>query len=513
MLWPMLSAALAGLALSRFQVGSVVPGMLGVLIGLGGWWYGQANPWLITLWALLTSLMLAAWVTQRGGSNRGWMPVIALLAVLVIADQTGWTSLVQALIAVLTTRLLVGRPGTPVVEGWTLLSTVCGYGLFALVCVLMVPLAPLVALRRQPQRRLTRLLRLGALTVIRGTPGMAWRIIGPADAVADARIIVANHESTLDILGGCALPGAQRTMLAKPWVFRTPVLGWAARAGGIRSTADFAAEDFQQRAEVICPGSLLVFPEGTRSRDGELLRFRPGAFVLARALGCAVVPVVHAGTRAGITPGDWWIRPTAIASRVLPAIVVPDDGSLRAVAETCRSEIASARFALVRDLLLAGSLTRRLALRCVGFSPASRWRMQQEEQIAAWRPVVAAATAQPGAWLIVGADDGLLPAVIRLLLPAAPLILIADSDQLCADARAAWCEPARDRVLDQFPMELPALAGCVLTTELTEADIAILLPVISATTTVLVAAEEAAAWAARLGRQAGAADCGLITLT
>jgi 1-acyl-sn-glycerol-3-phosphate acyltransferase len=45
------------------------------------------------------------------------------------------------------------------------------------------------------------------------------------------------------------------------------------------------------------PGSLVVFPEGTRSRTGELLPFKKGAFVIAIETGFPIVPVVCRGTR------------------------------------------------------------------------------------------------------------------------------------------------------------------------------------------------------------------------
>ena len=54
--------------------------------------------------------------------------------------------------------------------------------------------------------------------------------------------------------------------------------------------------------------SLLVFAEGTRSRDGSVGRLRSGAAVLAAAHGLAIVPIHVSGTHAVMPPGRWWMR-------------------------------------------------------------------------------------------------------------------------------------------------------------------------------------------------------------
>jgi 1-acyl-sn-glycerol-3-phosphate acyltransferase len=56
--------------------------------------------------------------------------------------------------------------------------------------------------------------------------------------------------------------------------------------------------------------SLLVFAEGTRSRDGTIGRLRSGAAVLAAEHGLAIVPVHVAGTHAVMPPGRRWMRRT-----------------------------------------------------------------------------------------------------------------------------------------------------------------------------------------------------------
>jgi len=62
--------------------------------------------------------------------------------------------------------------------------------------------------------------------------------------------------------------------------------------------------------------SLLIFPEGTRSRTGELQPFHPGPAILALAQGVPIVPVHIAGAAAILPPGTRWSRPASVRARV-----------------------------------------------------------------------------------------------------------------------------------------------------------------------------------------------------
>ena len=66
--------------------------------------------------------------------------------------------------------------------------------------------------------------------------------------------------------------------------------------------------------------SVMLFPEGTRTRDGELGEFKDGAFRLAIETGCPILPMVVNGTREAIQPGDWRWNVTNAEVRVLQPI-------------------------------------------------------------------------------------------------------------------------------------------------------------------------------------------------
>jgi len=119
-------------------------------------------------------------------------------------------------------------------------------------------------------------------------------------------IFAANHESALDIWAVItAIPRGVR-FAAKAELFRIPVFGWYLTVGGhIRvdrgNHAAAVASLAAAAAKVRAGTSLIVFPEGTRSRDGRVHAFKKGPFVLALRAGVPVVPVAVTGSGA-VTP-------------------------------------------------------------------------------------------------------------------------------------------------------------------------------------------------------------------
>ena len=76
----------------------------------------------------------------------------------------------------------------------------------------------------------------------------------------------------------------------------------------------------EARATLARGMSLMIFPEGTRSPDGELGRFKDGAFELAIASGAPILPVVVDGTHHCRPKGSWWFGEADAVARVLPPV-------------------------------------------------------------------------------------------------------------------------------------------------------------------------------------------------
>lgn len=134
-------------------------------------------------------------------------------------------------------------------------------------------------------------------------------------------VFVSNHQSWFDIISLAAnLPGYPRFVYKKEMA-KIPILGEALkRAGHIlidRQNRQKAFEAYEEAARVIREGmSAVVFPEGTRSRTGELLPFKKGPFVLAIASQVPLVPVFCAGTFGIMPKGSMRVRPHPVTLRL-----------------------------------------------------------------------------------------------------------------------------------------------------------------------------------------------------
>jgi len=98
--------------------------------------------------------------------------------------------------------------------------------------------------------------------------------------------------------------------------------------------------------------SLMIFPEGTRSRGGELLPFKDGAFSLAIEKGAPILPVVIHGTRDCIPKGSPWFGAARAHARVLEPVSTEglSDDDVRDLKERVRQRMIEAQSALKAEL-------------------------------------------------------------------------------------------------------------------------------------------------------------------
>lgn len=170
-------------------------------------------------------------------------------------------------------------------------------------------------------------------------------------------IFVSNHQSMLDIMAGFCL-FRQFKWVAKEELFRIPFLGWA-MAGAryirlARGERGSIRQSYDEAGRWLASGvSVFFFPEGTRSRTGQLGPFKNGAFKLALDTGVPIVPIVITGTRGLLQRGGWLFNPTAdVRIAVLPPVQPSTDHAdpdrLRdhvrdLIARTLQQQAASAR--------------------------------------------------------------------------------------------------------------------------------------------------------------------------
>ncbi len=146
-------------------------------------------------------------------------------------------------------------------------------------------------------------------------------------------ILAVNHNSMLDIPCVGVLLDFDYKWVSKREVFEIPFIGWHLKACG-HIWVDRRRRDNFERLErefhrVLSEGaSILMFPEGTRSPDGRLQKFRSGAFVTAVRERVPVVPIVLNGTEKLLTKGSLEFprgQHKVVQVKVMDPIPVPDE--------------------------------------------------------------------------------------------------------------------------------------------------------------------------------------------
>jgi len=160
-------------------------------------------------------------------------------------------------------------------------------------------------------------------------------------------IFMPNHQSLYDIPAMLATLEGETRFLAKRSLFDVPVLGWALRTGGFipvdRDDRTQARGTFLDALEGLEEGvSILIFPEETRTHDGNLQSFRRGGFLLSLRSGLPIVPVGIRGNFEVRPKDSWRIHPGRVEIHY-GRPVSPEDYAVRdreVLMEMVRGEVA-----------------------------------------------------------------------------------------------------------------------------------------------------------------------------
>jgi len=190
------------------------------------------------------------------------------------------------------------------------------------------------------------------LTPIHSALSPLWSFSTSGSLPDDMRrpyVAVANHESFVDILLISHLP-TEFKWLSKAEIMRIPVLGWMMRLArdipierGDTTSGRVALD--QARERLGTDVSVMIFPEGTRSKTGEMRKFRAGAFKLAIEGQHPILPMAVHGTRDCLRKDDWRLGRARAEVRVLEPIrtVGLTDDDLPELRDRVRAAIEAGR--------------------------------------------------------------------------------------------------------------------------------------------------------------------------
>lgn len=171
--------------------------------------------------------------------------------------------------------------------------------------------------------------RFWARSLVYLNPVWKLRVTGKEYVESAGRYVVTvNHQSMLDIPLMYALPKINFKWVAKQFVYKIPVFGQVLWMHGDIVVADHpsvrkAREFMDKSLERLSRGtSIIIFPEGTRSKDGEIHNFKEGAFALAKEAGVEILPCVMNGMKDCIK--GWRVQPTVFEISIMPPVSVAE---------------------------------------------------------------------------------------------------------------------------------------------------------------------------------------------
>ena len=165
-------------------------------------------------------------------------------------------------------------------------------------------------------------------------------------------IFMSNHESNLDppvLISALPVPAVYISKKELKWV---PLVGWAAGLGGTifidRGRRERALHGIKQAAAQIREGkTVVIFPEGTRTRTGRLGPFKKGGFAMALDAGVPIVPLATVGGFKALPPGSLRLRPgryTILVGKPVDPAAFPDrDALLQEVRRNIESLVETAK--------------------------------------------------------------------------------------------------------------------------------------------------------------------------
>lgn len=199
----------------------------------------------------------------------------------------------------------------------------------AFITAIVASSAILIAFFRLPESWLDIGSRIWARSILR-VSGMTVTFEGLENFSSESAVLISNHQGFYDILVLLAYLPRPPVFVAKASVFRVPLFGQAMKAVGHipidRSNREKAIASIQKGTLNLKKHKrkVVFFPEGTRTRDGEMKPFKKGAFVFAIESGLPLIPLAIEGSYQALPPKRKAVCPGNIHVKILPPITSSD---------------------------------------------------------------------------------------------------------------------------------------------------------------------------------------------
>ncbi len=182
------------------------------------------------------------------------------------------------------------------------------------------------------------LCRIG-VWVAHHVPGMKMSLDNSVgESFEKPAILISNHQSHLDLMALMMLT-PKIVFFANDWTWNNFFYGSVIRHADFLHATEGLDANFEKVKQLYEQGyTIAIFPEGTRSEEGHILRFHKGAFYLAQKLGADILPVVMHGLGHVLPKRDFMLRKGSVHVRVLPRIT-PGDSRFSTDYSECAKQV------------------------------------------------------------------------------------------------------------------------------------------------------------------------------
>ena len=252
------------------------------------------------------------------------------IGTLIFAKHPAMHSLAEVAIIGMATVVLMACYLPPIVFGWLtkkkgklrevpltlkrmILTTLTLLVFFIFAFVIVTPLTLLYILFVPPSEkkryRYHQMIAFFMRLALKALPGVKFHLENKfGETFEKPAVIIANHQSHLDLLCTMVL-NPKVVLLTTDWVWKNPIYGIIIRFAEYYPVSDGYDKNVERLKNLVKRGySVVVYPEGTRSETGEILRFHKGAFQLAQALDVDILPVFIHGANHVMPKKDFVLR-------------------------------------------------------------------------------------------------------------------------------------------------------------------------------------------------------------
>ena len=201
-------------------------------------------------------------------------------------------------------------------------STLFLGGSFISLITFILCIIPMNATFRR--KSINKLIRIGSIVICKSAFDLDIRWNNPKIQTRIPSIFICNHQSIVDI--PIFLSKKENTVLiGNQNVFNNFIYGYLIRKAGYINSNWSTEKIYQKVKERLDEGfSILIFPEGSRTSDGEIHRLKKGAFLMAQELNCPLVPHVISGGYQGLSRHQFLFNPSRVRIEGLEPITVTD---------------------------------------------------------------------------------------------------------------------------------------------------------------------------------------------